>query len=292
MQLFTIEKSNTKLAKGAESNYFTIGLFLSPSDQNSFGVNVCPFASQACVSACLNTSGLASVFPKIIEARKKKTDLFLSDRSAFYELLKKEIVRYQKKADKLGKKLAVRLNGTSDIDHRLEFFSAFPSVQFYDYTKSIFRVRRKAQGILPDNYHLTFSYSGENLEECREALSYGVNVAVVFSSDQFPTSFLDYPVLTGEESDLRFLDAPYHVIGLKAKGKAKKQASDFVIQIDKKSELKIDYSFDSTIGQWFAVVNGEYDGAPDSIGLATCYGNGSTKEGALNSLMATRAEFL
>jgi hypothetical protein len=233
MQLFTEEKANTKLSKGKESEFLTIGLFLSPYNQNSFGVNLCPFASPACIEACLNTSGLASVFPSIIEARKKKTELFLNNRQAFKEQLVKEIARYKKKADKQGKRLAVRLNGTSDIDYRPEFFNMFPDVQFYDYTKSIFRVRRKAQGILPSNYHLTFSYSGENETECREALSYGVNVATVFSSDNFPSEFLGYPVLTGEENDLRFLDKPFHIVGLKAKGKAKKQASSFVIQIDK-----------------------------------------------------------
>lgn len=233
MRLFTEEKSNTKLAKGNESDYLTIGLFLSPYNQNSLGVNLCPFASPACIEACLNTSGLAGVFPSIIEARRRKTDFFLNDRQVFKEQLIKEIAKYEKKAKKQGKKLAVRLNGTSDIDYRPEFFLLFPNVQFYDYTKSIFRVRRKAQGVLPNNYHLTFSHSGENLAECQEALSYGVNVAVVFSSDSFPSDFLGYPVTTGEENDLRFLDKPSQIIGLKAKGKAKKQASSFVIQIDK-----------------------------------------------------------
>lgn len=242
MQLFTEEKANTKLAKGSESDYLTIGLFLSPYNQNSLGVNVCPFASQACISACLNTAGLAGVFPKILEARKRKTDFFLNDREGFKAQLVREITRYKKKADKLGKRLAVRLNGTSDIDYRPEFFTLFPDVQFYDYTKSIFRVRRKANGILPSNYHLTFSYSGENLEQCQEALSYGVNVSVVFSSDNFPSEFLGYPVLTGEESDLRFLDKPSHVIGLKAKGKAKKEKSAFVIQIEKIENGKIKLS--------------------------------------------------
>lgn len=234
MQLFTEEKANTKLAKGSESPYLTIGLFLSPYKENSLGVNICPFASQACVEACLNTAGLASVFPKILEARRRKTDLFLTDRKAFIELLRKEIVRYQKRASRLGKTLAVRLNGTSDIDYPSDLFKEFPSVVWYDYTKSIYRVRKKAQGLLPSNYHLTFSYSGENLEECKEALSYGVNVSVVFSSENFPSTFLGYPVVTGEESDLRFLDKPFQVIGLKAKGKAKKQASSFVIQVDKR----------------------------------------------------------
>jgi hypothetical protein len=235
MQLFSEDRTNTKLAKSTKSEYLTIGLFLSPYTQNEKQINLCPFASSSCIAACLNTAGRAGIFPAIQEARKRKANLFLSDRENFVSLLKKEIVRYAKKAEKKGKKLAVRLNGTSDIDYPVSLFESFPSVTFYDYTKSIYRVRKKAEGKLPDNYHLTFSYSGENIEQCKEALTYGVNVATVFSSENFPTTFLGYPVTSGEESDLRFLDKPSQVIGLKAKGKAKKEVGNFVIQIDKKA---------------------------------------------------------
>jgi hypothetical protein len=235
MKLFTEEKANTKLSKGTKfERYYTIGLFLYPGSDNSKNVNLCPFASKACLSACLNTSGLASVFPKILEARKRKTEEFLSDRKGFTHRLIKEIAQAEKKAKKNGKILAVRLNGTSDIDFSPDIFKAFPDVIFYDYTKSIYKVRKKAEGILPSNYSLTFSYSGENLQECKEALSLGNNVAVVFSSDNFPSDFLGYPVISGEESDLRFLDSKPCIVGLKAKGKAKKENSSFVIQIDKK----------------------------------------------------------
>jgi len=233
LELFTKDSHNTKLAKGKGSGYTTIGLFLSPHKANSSNVNLCPFASEACISACLNTAGLAGIFPRILEARKRKSDQFLADRGAFIERLKEEIVIYHRRAEKNGKKLAVRLNGTSDIDFPVSIFSSFPTIQFYDYTKSPYKMSKYLCGNLPPNYHLTFSYSGENLEECRNVLASGGNVATVFSSNDFPRMWLGYKVKTGEESDLRFLDRGPVVIGLKAKGKAKKQTSSFIIQIGK-----------------------------------------------------------
>ena len=233
--LFTKGQNNTKLTKSAAGKYMTIGLFLSPHTANSSGVNLCPFASPQCVEACLNTSGLAGVFPRILPARRRKSDEFLADRGVFIERLKDEIEVYQRRAKKNGKRLAVRLNGTSDIDFPRHVFESFPHVQFYDYTKSPYRMQKYLAGMLPHNYHLTFSHSGENLKECIEVLQGKGHVAVVFSSSEFPKTWQGFKVKTGEESDLRFLDrgGPI-VIGLKAKGRAKKQMSSFVIQIDKR----------------------------------------------------------
>lgn len=235
--LFTREKDNRKLSKGKGSKFETIGLFLSPHTANSQGVNLCPFASAACVAACLNTSGHAGVFPKILQARRRKSDEFLADRIGFIDKLKSEIVVYHRRAQLHGKKLAVRLNGTSDIDFPAHVFEDFPTVQFYDYTKSPFRMNRYLAGKLPTNYHLTFSYSGENLGVCKQVLSKGGHVAAVFSSLDFPKTWQGYTVRTGEENDLRFLDRRGAlVIGLRAKGRARKKelAGSFVIQIDRR----------------------------------------------------------
>lgn len=235
--LFTREKDNRKLSKGNGSKYETIGLFLSPHTANSSGVNLCPFASSACVAACLNTSGHAGIFPKILQARRRKSDEFLANRTGFIERLKAEIVVYHRRALLHRKKLAVRLNGTSDIDWPTHIFTDFPSITFYDYTKSPYRMKKYLAGKLPPNYHLTFSYSGENLEVCKQVLSKGGHVATVFSSLDFPRTWQGYPVRTGEENDLRFLDRKGAlVIGLRAKGKARKKeiARSFVIQIDKR----------------------------------------------------------
>jgi hypothetical protein len=37
------------------------------------------------------------------------------------------------------------------------------------------------------------------------------------------------PVISGDEDDLRFLDPPNHIVGLKTKGRARKDASGFVV---------------------------------------------------------------
>lgn len=237
LELFTQEKHNVKLAKSRSSPYQVIGLFLSPHKANSLGVNLCPHASPSCIASCLNTAGHAQVFPQILRARIRKSNQFLEDRPAFIARLKEEIVVYKRRAEKNGRKLVVRLNGTSDITfERYDIMGAFPTTQFYDYTKDHRRMSKYLGGNLPANYHLTFSYSGENLTECRSVLKAGGNVAAVFSSDKFPSHWQGYKVVSGEKSDLRFLDPSGVVVGLRAKGQAEKKeiAGSFVIQIDKK----------------------------------------------------------
>jgi hypothetical protein len=98
----------------------------------------------------------------------------------------------------------------------------FQSVQFYDYTK--LPNRRN----VPSNYHLTFSRSESNELDALRILANGVmNVAVVF--DTLPTKWAGVKVIDGTETDLRFLDEQGVVVGLVAKGKAKKDNSGFTI---------------------------------------------------------------
>jgi hypothetical protein len=56
-------------------------------------------------------------------------------------------------------------------------------------------------------------------------LNNGGNIAVIFDTKKgegLPTSFWGRPVVDGDKSDLRFLDAANVVVGLRSKGKAKK----------------------------------------------------------------------
>jgi len=108
-----------------------------------------------------------------------------------------------------------------------EVAGAFPDVQFYDYTKHA----KPWQRTLP-NYHLTFSHSGHNVQDCVEALQHGVNVAVVFTTprgDALPATWNGYPVIDGDQHDCRFLDPTAVVVGLRAKGSAKGSRSPFVV---------------------------------------------------------------
>jgi len=125
-----------------------------------------------------------------------------------------------------------RLNGTSDLSWEKysvvrngtvfkNVFQAFPGIQFYDYTKVL---GRKVGEI--HNYHLTFSAAESNMVDIEKAMSAGYNIAVVFNT--LPAEYLSRQVYNGDESDLRFLDEKNAIIGLKAKGKAKKDTSGFV----------------------------------------------------------------
>ena len=100
-------------------------------------------------------------------------------------------------------------------------------IQFYDYSKIANRRN------IPDNYHLTFSYSEANpiyQRQTKIALDKGMNIAVVFrNKENMPKTFLGLPVIDGDKTDLRFLDPSQCIVGLYAKGKAKKDQSGFVI---------------------------------------------------------------
>lgn len=234
MQLLTIGDSSTKLAKSdaAGTKYLSAICYLAPHKVAGFG-NVCPNASAGCIAACLNTAG-RGIYQKTQDARIARTKLWFEDRETFKTQMAKEIQAFVKKCTKAGKVAAIRLNGTSDIPWEKvwpEVFKLFPQVQFYDYTKNLKRMLAWSKGEMPANYHLTFSRSEVNEDKCKEVLKAGGNVAAVFSTDNFPSTYLGFPVFDADEDDLRFLDANGTVQALKAKGKAKKDSTGFVVQL-------------------------------------------------------------
>ena len=144
-----------------------------------------------------------------------------------------EIGKLQRRAAAKGLKAAVRLNGTSDLPYERykvpgtdkNIMELFPDVQFYDYTKLENRIVGQT---LPANYHLTFSRAEDNDHKLEAVLEH-TSAAVVFSGE-LPETWRGYPVIDGDEHDARFTDAgPGVIIGLKAKGKARHDASGFVI---------------------------------------------------------------
>jgi len=221
---------NAKTTKGEASGYLTGILYLAPA--NLSGINTCPGASTGCKFSCLFTAGRGR-FYSITRARVIKTLAFYFDQSRYIWAIKKDINRIKRKALKNNQRPVIRLNGTSDILwERMSIMDHFPDVQFYDYTKIWHRFDRP----LPANYHLTFSMHEENGSRIGRLLDKGVNVAIVF--DEVPKSFGGFTVIDGDKSDLRFLDGTGErgkglIIGLKAKGKAKKDDSGFVIRLKK-----------------------------------------------------------
>lgn len=198
-------------------------MYLSP--YNISGVNVCPNASPGCAAACLNMSG-RGVFNNVQTGRLNRTRHYLADRISFLADLKSEIVKLAKK----HKNLAIRLNGTSDLNFNpfiRKIGQIYPNIIFYDYTKNI---NQALNSIDMPNYHVTFSRSENNWHDCLKALEAGINVSVVFKS-KLPDTFNGYPVIDGDLTDARFLDQKGVIIGLLAKGsKAKKDTSGFVVE--------------------------------------------------------------
>ena len=219
--------SDAKTSKGEKFGWLTAILYLAPARQAGRG-EVCTHRSKGCTLACLYTAGRGKM-SSVQKARIKRTQLFFDNFAAFQTLLFADIASFVAACEKQGMKACVRLNGTSDIAwERLGVFAAFPSVQFYDYSKSPIRALQFAKGSMPSNYHLTFSRSEENEVQALDILRAGGNVAVVFGG-VFPKLWNGFPVIDGDESDLRFLDKRNVVVGLKAKGDGKKDSTGFVV---------------------------------------------------------------
>jgi hypothetical protein len=217
--------TNTKLEKGSTLNWQTRGLSLAPA--NLSGKQLCPHRSPGCEAACLNTAGMG-VFSNVQEARINKSKFLIERRADFLAQLEKELVNLNKQAGK-GKQIAVRLNVLSDLPwHNLIDMSKFQNLKFYDYTPNPKRMIEFLRGELPANYHLTFSRKENNQAQVELIASMGGNIAVVF--DELPETYLGKPVVDGDATDLRFLDPKGIVVGLKAKGKGKKDESGFVVK--------------------------------------------------------------
>lgn len=219
--------TNAKTIKGQKKGFLTGILYLAPANES--GKNLCPHASAGCKAACLYTAGRGA-FDTIKKARLNKTLAFLNDRKSFAMELKKDIASIAKKANKKGMTPCIRLNGTSDIPwHNVEnIMQENPSIQFYDYTPNPFRMLQFLNGELPENYHLTFSRKEDNEEFVDKILEKGGNVAVVFRKE-LPQTWKGKKVVNGDETDLRFLDEKNVVVGLKAKGKGRKNQSGFIV---------------------------------------------------------------
>jgi hypothetical protein len=228
-----LSTANPKIQKGTKLGYLSFILHLAPADVS--GYNTCPKATAGCKAACLNTAGRGGMFKRgentnmIQKARIRKTKYFFEQRQDFMLDLMADIRKGIKMATKLGLTPVFRLNGTSDLSWEKydmipgqNVFECFPDVQFYDYTKV---PKRKVEGV--DNYHLTFSQADGNDKDANWAISKNMNVTVVF--DKIPTEYKGKPVYNADETDLRFLDPKGVVLGLKAKGRAKKDRTGFVV---------------------------------------------------------------
>jgi hypothetical protein len=249
--------ANAKTVKGQKLGFLTAILYLLPWKHS--GVNLCPMAEMAgCAASCLNTAGRGGIAKRgaviatdggsipdntIQRARQARTKLFNENRNLFLSKLIDELDAFIRKAERKGLIPVVRLNGTSDIQWEKirinkdtpNIFALYPDVQFYDYTKIAKRFART----LPDNYHLTLSYSEASkryLLTCVKARAdHNVSMVVVTRNLKAKAQYsaaatmAGANVVDGDAHDLRFLDPANSVVVLKAKGSASKDTSGFVV---------------------------------------------------------------
>ena len=221
-----LNSGNAKTRKGEKKGFITYGLHLAPA--NLSGFNVCKDASKGCAAACLNTAGRGAM-SSVQRARIAKTLLFFHDKPAFLSNLWEEVKKSMKSATRKGMTPCFRLNLTSDLMwEKYGIIEMFADQIFYDYTKHFTRMLRFINGGFPANYHLTFSRSECNDADVARVLAAGGNVAAVFGS-RLPDTWMGKRVISGDETDLRFLDPKNVIVGLTTKGKAKHETTGFVI---------------------------------------------------------------
>ena len=228
--------SNPKTLKNLKVGYATAILHLLPAKLS--GKNLCPKATLGCSDPCLNTAGNPLHQKGKDKARMERSRFFIEREKEFFDQLRKEISSFAWKAFDAGLTPSFRLNGTSDVP-RIAFKMAreFPNWQFSDYTKLLASLKRKDR---PENYHLTFSRSESNWNECLEAFALGFNVAAVADSDvtdselrQFLKLPEDVAIVSGDDHDATFLwDDGLYLLRLTPKGKMKKDVSGMRIRKD------------------------------------------------------------
>jgi len=195
-------------------------------------VNTCVGASKECAQSCLVYSGrnTADVYNAVIKAGRMAALLhrpahfgrwLFANCAAHAGLCEGGRARHRPIGGAWSDQPVplVRLNVFSDIPWELVYpglFEQMPGLQFYDYTKVPGRD-------VPENYDLTFSYSGRNLQATAQELERGTRCAVVFltGKHKLPESWSfmghEYPVIDGDVSDARPFDEGGVVVGLSYK---------------------------------------------------------------------------
>jgi len=222
-------------AKVVKSDRETYILYLAPA-RYSFTLaqmrtpdgdipNTCPDASPECIATCLNISGRSMIelqaqknlgknvktfagLGNILQRRILRTALFYWYPELFYNKLESELLAAAEKFP--TERIAIRLNGTSDIDMitplaRKGVLNKLPrNFVFYDYTKDPMRA-----GLfkLPSGhtYVVTFSRSEINTPMALKMLEKGNVVAVVFRN-KLPKKWFGYDVIDGDLADDIMID--------------------------------------------------------------------------------------
>ena len=255
-------RTNAKLEKnfGRAADYLVAGLTLAPNrlarltrddiaaldilreysatasalDDVARMITVCQWATSGCIGACNLWFSGQRVTPQARACAVRETKALFTDPAAFYDRLRHDIGNHIRSAERKRLRPLVRLNVASDLDWRDIIAEYDGACLFYDYTKSVARMREYLRGALPANYHLTFSHSERTHKRTTGSiLARGGNVAAVIDTPYHPQSGaigplptlmrfggVDYPVIDGDKHDvcLPWIDGVGVVRGLRLKG--------------------------------------------------------------------------
>ena len=226
--LITQPTANAKLAKSV--GYYNAGISLAQASLS--GYNMCAGSTPMCRGGCLGGVGRAEFTPKIEQTRINRTKLYATNPELFWDILEPELHAVDRKANRLGVTVAFRPNILSDQAWHItmpKMFESFPHWLFYSYTKVKSKVTAAIKGNLPQNYHVTYSWSERcNSQYLKKCIDKGINVAVPFYDKEtlkptIPANWNGYKVINGDDSDLRFLDPKGVIVGLSVKLPRSKQ---------------------------------------------------------------------
>lgn len=215
---------------------------------------MCAGSNNECRNSCLAYVA-RNVDPYNVRRKAVGTMALIEQPQYFVRMLAEAIKIHSRSEVCRGLKPYVRLNVLSDVPWELfvpgmfDYFEnfampGFSPVTFYDYTKL---ANRKP----PKNYDLTFSFSGTNEALARSEIALGRRVAVVFLAMKpkgrrerwvpfrytgestgasrtghhrpqadLPETFWDLPVVDGDVHDVRPLNEPPCIVGLRWKAPA------------------------------------------------------------------------
>lgn len=206
--------------------------YLDPGDTC---LAACPFSTPKCRAACLRTAGRFADPGTRAAGQEARTKAYLASPASYKARLVAEVLGSWRWHKARGHGLAVRLNGTSDLDWSGLWDSRFNGVTFYEYTKRPWKVRpRHAQ-------RLAYSISEHpaSWDRAHEYLENGQYVAVVVATEADKACILaarsleaarsKFLAVDGDQHDLFFLHPRGSVLVLKAKGRARRpEAMGFV----------------------------------------------------------------
>lgn len=219
--LFSVQEIVAKTAKNTSVEWEQLTRYLMAANRSKL-INLCPHSTPECRAGCLgHTSGrLRQTVQQT--AQYVRTAFMVKNPLGFMIVELTEVARHAKRIKKKGRKVAGRLNGTSDKAYERQAWymdclkKAGMDIMF-DYTAEKSRFKGWMNPTISEMpYHLT--HSTKETDSPNDITPGTYTVVAVKKGDPLPETYNGYPVFDGDKSDMRFLDPEGHVTLGRGKG--------------------------------------------------------------------------